>query len=129
MTPEEIARVEGIIDEATSSDEFATRFYTDLFVLAPETKAMFPDLDAQREKLRDELASLGHLIRNHDQLEIEATALGARHRGYGVRAAHYRLARSAMETALAETLGDRFGPAELAAWRQAYDVIAELMQA
>jgi hemoglobin-like flavoprotein len=34
-----------------------------------------------------------------------------------------------METALAETLGDRFGPAELAAWRQAYDVIAELMQA
>ena len=100
----------------------------DLFVIAPETKAMFSDIDAQRDKLRDELASLAHLIRNLDQLQIEAAALGARHRGYGVRAAHYRLARNAMETALAETLGDRFGPAERDAWRQAYDLIAELMQ-
>jgi hemoglobin-like flavoprotein len=61
-------------------------------------------------------------------LETEAADLGKRHRDYGVRAVHYRLAREAMEGALVDTLGDRFGPKERAAWRKAYNLIAELMQ-
>jgi hemoglobin-like flavoprotein len=116
VTPDQIDRVETLVKRIGASDEFAIRFYDRLFDAAPETRAMFPDLDAQRDKLRTEL-------------EAEAGSLGARHRSYGVRAAHYRLARDAMTGALVDLLGDEFTAPDQAAWGRAYDLIAELMQA
>ena len=41
-------------------------------------------------------------------LDARARALGARHRGYGVRAGHYRLAREVMVDSLTAVLGDDF---------------------
>lgn len=129
MTPEQIDRVDLIVKRIAGSDDFAIRFYERLFDAAPETRAMFPDLDAQRDKLSTELETLVRLIRNIDALETEAGALGSRHRSYGVRAAHYRLARDAMTGALVDLLGDEFTPPDREAWGRAYDLIAELMQA
>jgi hemoglobin-like flavoprotein len=129
VTPDQIDRVERLVKRVGASDEFAIRFYDRLFDAAPETRAMFPDLDAQRDKLRTELETLVRLIRNIDELEAEAGSLGARHRSYGVRAAHYRLARDAMTGALVDLLGDEFTAPDQAAWGRAYDLIAELMQA
>ena len=129
MTPEQIERVEVIVKRIAASDDFAIGFYERLFATAPETRAMFPDLDAQREKLRTELETLVRLIRNLDELEAEAGTLGARHRGYGVRATHYRIARDAMTGSLEDLLGDEFTAPDREAWGRAYDLIAELMQA
>jgi nitric oxide dioxygenase len=129
VTPDQIDRVERLVKRIRASDEFAIRFYDRLFEAAPETRAMFPDLDAQRDKLRTELETLVRLIRNIDELEAEAGSLGTRHRSYGVRSAHYRLARDAMSGALDDVLGDEFTPPEREAWSRAYDLIAELMQA
>jgi nitric oxide dioxygenase len=128
MTPEQITLVESVIARAGASDVFATRFYERLFETAPDTKAMFSDVDGQRDKLRSELTALVDLIRDLGALEREAGQLGGRHRGYGVTAAHYRFARNAMEGALEDSLGDDFGAQEREAWRRAYDLIAELMQ-
>ncbi len=127
MTPEEIQLVAEVIDRLDGRPEFADRFYERLFVAAPQTQAMFPDVAAQRLKLTAELASMVSMLGNLDTLEARARDLGARHRGYGVRASHYRLAREVMAAALADVLGDEFGPDEAAAWNRATSLITELM--
>ena len=56
-------------------------------------------------------------------------ALGARHRAYGVRAAHYRLMGGALLAALADRSGDGWTPELAEAWSLAYNLIAETMMA
>jgi nitric oxide dioxygenase len=129
MTPEQIDRVEQLVRRISADDAFATAFYERLFAAAPDTAAMFPDVAAQRGKLQEELATLVSLLLDLPRLEQEAAALGVRHRSYGVRARHFRVARDAMDAALTDTLGDDFTPADREAWRRAYGLITELMQA
>ena len=61
-------------------------------------------------------------------LQARAGDLGERHRGYGVRAVHYRTARTAMADALAEVLGDDLTDERREAWNRATMLITELMQ-
>jgi nitric oxide dioxygenase len=129
MTPEQIAMVDEIVGRVCASEAFAVRFYEALFAAAPATREMFPDLAAQRAKLRVELETLVRLLRDFGALEAEAALLGRRHREYGVRAAHYRVARGAMELAVEAEMGAELTDRHRAAWRQAYDLITELMQA
>lgn len=128
MTPDQIRLVSQIVASVSDTDAFAVGFYQRLFAAAPETEAMFPDLDSQRVKLRDELATLLALLDDLQTLEVRARDLGERHRGYGVRAAHYQVARQAMADTLADVLGADFGPDERAAWNRASNLVSELMQ-
>ena len=128
MTPDQITRVEHIVERIAASDAFAVAFYDRLFEIAPDTQSLFPDLEGQRVKLRSELDTLVHMLRDLDRLEVEAGALGVRHRTYGVRAAHYRFARAAMAGAIADVLGDDFTADDQEAWSRAYDLVVELMQ-
>lgn len=127
MTPEQIGEVEGVIAAVGRHPEFAERFYQRLFVVAPRTEAMFPDVAAQRSKLTDELAAMVTLLGDLPSLDARARDLGARHRGYGVKAGDYRIAREAMVDTLHEVLGDEFGPQQEAAWTRASSLITELM--
>ena len=129
MTPDQIDQVEAVIAAIGDHPEFAGRFYAHLFEAAPQTAAMFPDLDAQQRKLTDELAAMVGMLRDLASLEERARDLGTRHRGYGVKAGHYRLARQAMADTLREVLGDDFGPEQEAAWNRATSLITELMMA
>ena len=129
MTPEQIRIVREIVDQVRGSEAFAVGFYRRLFAAVPETRGMFSDLDAQRVKLTGELDALVDLISDLPALQARAADLGERHRGYGVRASHYRQARAAMVESLAEVLGPDFGPAEVEAWDRATSLITELMQA
>lgn len=128
MTPDQLRTVEDVIAEATARPEFSERFYANLFAVAPETRAMFDDVEAMQAKLRDELGSMVTMLNDLDALEGRARELGERHRGYGVRAVHYRVARQVMQQTLAEVLGEDFGPAEAEAWDRATMLITELMQ-
>jgi hemoglobin-like flavoprotein len=127
MTPEQIRRVEAVIAEVGAHPEFAGRFYARLFEAAPQTAPLFGDLEAQQRKLTDELAAMVALLNDLDGLDQRARELGARHRGYGVRAAHYRIARETMAETLHEVLGAGFGDDDEAAWNRATSLIAELM--
>lgn len=127
MTPEQIRRVEQVIDRLGDHPEFAARFYERLFQAAPQTEAMFSDVSAQQQKLTDELAAMVSMLNDLPALEPRALELGERHRGYGVRASHYRLARTVMADTLRDVLGDEFGPDQEAAWSRATNLISELM--
>ena len=54
-------------------------------------------------------------------------ALGARHAGYGVRAADYQTVGDALHDALAAVLGDGFDGPTCQAWVLAYNLMAETM--
>ncbi|HWJ63792.1 MAG TPA: globin domain-containing protein [Acidimicrobiales bacterium] len=127
MTPEQIRLVEAVIAQIGEHPEYAGRFYERLFAAAPQTAGMFPDVQAQQQKLTDELTAMVALLNDLGSLEERAQELGARHRGYGVRAGHYRLAREAMADTLRDVLGDEFGPDQEAAWNRATSLITELM--
>lgn len=129
MTPEQIRQVEEVIARVGDHPEFAARFYANLFAAAPQTEAMFSDVASQQRKLTDELAAMVSFLNDLPTLEPRAKELGGRHRGYGVRASHYRLARTVMATTLREVLGDGFGPDQEAAWSRATSLITELMMA
>jgi len=129
MTPDQIQQVEAVIAAVGRHPEFGDRFYANLFATAPQTEAMFPDVAAQQQKLTDELTVMVQLLNDLSTLDDRAQELGARHRGYGVRAGHYRIARDVMAATLHEVLGDEFGPEQEAAWNNATSLITELMQA
>jgi len=127
VTPEQIAQVSEVIEGIGRHPEFAERFYARLFTAAPQAEAMFSDVTAQQRKLTDELAAMVAMLSDLDALDARASDLGARHRGYGVKAGHYRLAREAMTDTLHEVLGDEFGAEQEEAWNRATSLITELM--
>jgi hemoglobin-like flavoprotein len=127
MTPEQIGIVQAVVGQLGGRAEFAERFYGRLFEAAPQTRAMFPDVASQQRKLADELQVMVSLLDDLGTLEVRARELGERHRGYGVRAGDYRLAREVMVASIHDVLGDGFGPDEEAAWNRATSLIAELM--
>lgn len=128
MTPEDIARVRATAARLADEPTFVVRFYERLFDVAPEVAPMFGDVTAQRQKLADELGAMVELLADLGALDERARELGARHRGYGVRAAHYRVALDVMLATLDEVLGADFGPEDRDAWRRATNLITELMQ-
>jgi hemoglobin-like flavoprotein len=129
VTPDQIRLVEGTVEGIGRHPEFAGRFYARLFEAEPRIEAMFPDIAAQERKLADELTAMVSLLGDLPSLDARARELGARHRGYGVRAGDYRLVRKVMAEALEEVLGEEFGADEEAAWDRATNLITELMMA
>jgi nitric oxide dioxygenase len=127
VTPEQIRQVEAVIARIGDHPEFADRFYVNLFAAAPQTEGMFSDVASQQRKLTDELAAMVALLNDLGTLDARAQELGARHRGYGVRSGHYRIARDVMAATLRDVLGDEFGPDQEAAWNNATSLITELM--
>lgn len=118
----------------------AKHFYATLFVIAPETRTMFPtNMQYQEDKL---LAALGHMITNmdnNDTLAAFAHHLGADHRRfYGVDVAgrpvplaerHYIWVGQALLATLADFVGPQWTPSLRADWAAAYEKVAKLMLA
>jgi hemoglobin-like flavoprotein len=72
-------------------------------------------------------SAAGPPIPRLDELLAQTRALGARHVGYGVRAADYRTVGVALLDALAAVLGDDFDAPTREAWATAYNLMAETM--
>jgi hemoglobin-like flavoprotein len=129
VTPEQIALVtstlQGIDVEALAAD-----FYARAFAADPRLSAMFTTQPAiQESRFAKELAVIVSSIQQFDEFRAETVALGRRHRGYGVRAAHYRLMGDALLAALEAALADEWTPEAAEAWRMAYNLTAESMMA
>jgi nitric oxide dioxygenase len=126
MTPAQITLVEETM-ASIDVDRLAGDFYRRAFASDPTLTAMFTtDPDVQRARFGAELAEIVRSIRTLDRFGASVRSLGAMHREYGVRAAHYRLMgeellpawRPPRESWTAET-------AE--AWKLAYNLTAETM--
>jgi hemoglobin-like flavoprotein len=131
LTPEQIALVERTtLAVEPMLDAVSADFYRRLFAADPSVAGLFQsDPVRQRAKFAAELEAIVLAIRRHEMFLVRARALGARHAGYGVRAAHYRAVGVALLAALAAALGDTWTPQVEQAWRLAYNLIAEAMMA
>lgn len=129
MTPEQVTLVlDGVARLRPRLDRTADAFYRDLFEQHPQLRAMFPkDLSRLRLKFADELSTIVRAIPDFPSFFETARALGTRHVGYGVRAAHFAMVRPALLGAIAAELGEAWTPAMAAAWTAAYDMISEAM--
>ena len=111
-------------------DRVATAFYERLFEIDAAAAPMFAKtaMPEQRAKF---VAMLGEIVRNLDAPEAlipSLSALGRRHRDYGVRPVDYDRVREAFFAALVAELGDGFTDELRDAWEEAYALTAGVMK-
>lgn len=114
-------------------------FYLRLFEIAPDTRPLFGDnIAAQRDKFMQvvteivKLHMVSPLLLPVTRLEGESVTLriqdlGRRHAAYGVREAHFGMAREAFLWTLERALTSQFTPLVREAWGAAFDMLARMM--
>ena len=129
MTPEQITLVQMSYQRVGPRlPDMAARFYQELFRRDPALRSLFTiDLAEQQVRFARKLTELVEAIPRLDELLAHTRALGARHVGYGVRAADYQTVGAALIDALAAVLGDGFDRETQQAWALAYNLMAETM--
>ena len=129
MTPQQVNQVQAsFIKIVPIADRAAALFYSRLFEMAPETRALFcDDMGRQGRKLIAALATVVSSLSDFDAIVRIARELAKRHVAYGVQPEHYALVRSALLWTLEQGLGDEFTPALRAAWAAAYCALSEVM--
>jgi methyl-accepting chemotaxis protein len=129
MTPEQITLVQASYRRVGPRlPDLASRFYIELFRRDPALRPLFTTDAAEQEvRFARKLTELVEAIPSLDELLAVTQALGARHVGYGVRAADYETVGAALLDALAAMLGDDFDPETRQAWVVAYNLMAETM--
>ncbi len=101
-------------------------FYQRLFELDPTLRPLFKrDLTEQGRMLMQMLAIAVHSLDRLDTVVPAVKALGQRHAGYGVQAAHYDTVGAALLWTLEQGLGDAFAPEVREAWTTVYLLLAE----
>lgn len=131
MTPEQLELVRSsyaALGEGRA--EMAADFYRRLFAADPGVEALFTDgPEVMVDKFGRELAAIVEAIVSFEDLAPRLHDLAARHVGYGVEVRHYRLVGDALLGALAAALAPAWSNELDAAWRRAYDLVAEVMMA
>lgn len=98
----------------------AEAFYTHLFEMAPQLRAMFaPDLTGQMQKMSDTLLGAVAALETADTVELEAALrrLGAVHgTQYGVEADHYRYVGHALTRAVRDVSGPAYSGYLSSSW-------------
>ena len=111
-------------------DRVAAAFYDRLFEIDVPARAMFAKVDMNEQRAKF-LVMMGEIVRHLDLPEnlIPAlSALGRRHREYGVRPIDYDRVREALFGALGAQMGDGFTEELREAWEEAYALISSVMQ-
>jgi hemoglobin-like flavoprotein len=107
----------------------ADLFYDRLFEIAPGVRPLFPDdMKEQKMKLIAMLATAVTNLHQTDKIIPAVEALGKRHAGYGVTAAHYGPVGAALLWTLEQGLGADVTPPLKAAWTETYMTLAGVMQ-
>ena len=114
---------------ATDPRRFGVTFYAQLFARAPALRRLFPeDMTQQEVKIAQTLCIVVRALEASEDLPAMLRELGARHRGYGVKPAHYRIVGEAMLAALRELVGPSFDAEQHAAWSRLFAYVARHMQ-
>jgi hemoglobin-like flavoprotein len=129
VTPEQISLVQSSFERlGPELPALATRFYQELFTRDPALRPLFTtELALQKVRFAEKLTEIVRAMPRLEDLLVQTRALGARHAGYGVRAADYQTVGEALLGALAAGLGDSFDAATREAWTLAYSLVAETM--
>src|SRR5262249_39720154 len=110
MTPEQISLVQSSFERlGPQLPGMAGPFFPGLFPPGPALRSLFaPDPAEPQARFAVKLPEIVRAIPRLDELLSHTRALGARHAGYGVRAADYQTVGNALFDALAAVLGDDF---------------------
>ena len=129
MTPEQITLVQSSFERLGPDLPAVTaRFYQEVFQRDPSLRPLFPsDMAELRVKFAQKLSEIVRAMPRLGELLTHTRALGARHVGYGVRAADYQTVGDSLIAALASVLGDEFDPETREAWELAFNIVAETM--
>jgi hemoglobin-like flavoprotein len=129
MTPQQIELVQTSFKKVVPiAGTAADLFYNRLFEIAPEVRPMFPqDMKEQKVKLMAMLGTAVSNLHKLDEILPAVKALGQRHKGYGVTAAHYAPVGTALLWTLEQGLGPDFTPEVKAAWTETYTALAGVM--
>jgi hemoglobin-like flavoprotein len=131
ITSEQIELVQSSFAQVLPiADVAGELLYGRIFVLAPETRALFDD--DIRPQVKRLMAAVKFAVDGLDRLEEVApflVKLGARHVSYGVRPEHFDLGGEALLWTLEQGLGDAFTPDIREAWTAAWNVVAGAMVA
>ncbi|MES2959968.1 MAG: globin family protein [Pseudomonadota bacterium] len=130
MTPQQVAHIRSSFNlVAPGAAQVAALFYQHLFAVDPSLRALFKgELSQQGERLMQMIGAAVGLLDQPERLVPVLRTLGARHRGYGVRAAHYDSVGTALLRTLRDGLGVAFTPAVAEAWATMYGLVAREMQ-
>jgi hemoglobin-like flavoprotein len=129
VTPEQIELVRSsYASRRADAPAMAAEFYRRLFAADPSAGPLFTSRpDVLSEKFATELDAFVQAIRLLRCLRGLVNDLAARHAAYGVQTRHHRAAGEALVGALAAHLGPAWDRATEAAWRRAYNLVAEIM--
>lgn len=110
------------------TNEAVAIFYSYLWEIAPETKALFANSDMTQlgTKLMQTLGVAVRALHDQDTIVPFLRDLGMRHMGYGIRKEQYTLVELALLRMIERCLGDNFTPQVHDAWVAAYAYIAEI---
>ncbi len=130
MTPEQIDLVQSSFKKVVPiADTAADIFYDRLFEIAPDTRALFPEvMTDQKKKLMQMIGVAVNGLKDLDAIVPAVQDLGARHNGYNVTDAHYDSVGAALLYTLDKGLGDDFTPETKAAWTETYGLLAGVMK-
>jgi len=131
MTPEQLELVQSSYAAlGDGTREMASEFYRRLFAADPTTEELFTDgPDVMAAKFAEELGAIVEAITSYETFAPRVRELAARHVRYGVQTRHFQPLGDALIDTLADHLGEQWNPALDAAWRRAYNLVAELMMA
>ncbi|MGB1274490.1 MAG: adenylate/guanylate cyclase domain-containing protein [Nannocystaceae bacterium] len=123
--------VQGLLTEFRQpNSDFGATFYTVLFEMFPEMRAMFPEnMGAQKKLMTHMIEAIAYAAGRPENLALGLTELGRQHVNYGVKLEHYPLVRQALEKTVQQLLGNRYTPVVGAAWMGFIDTILQLMAA
>jgi hemoglobin-like flavoprotein len=130
VTPRQQTHIrESWAEVAPIADTASSIFYDRLFELDPSLRRLFSrtDMAGQRRNLMQTLAVVVASIDRLESIVPAVEALGRRHAGYGVEAAHFETVGQALLDTLATGLGEAFTAEVREAWATAYGILAGVM--
>ena len=127
-TPDEVRIRRSWAKAAAAGELVGQIFYVKLFEIAPESRAMFPDvIHDQARKLLQTLNWIVDHLDDPETLVPAAQSLAIRHVRYGVTAEQYAAVGEALIATLRQGLGPDFSEEDEAAWRRVYAQLSNIM--
>lgn len=110
-------------------EQVVGRFYDKLFTDYPSVEPLFANTTTakQQTKLLAALKLVVNSLRKPEQLEQALVEMGARHQTYGAEPAHYEAVASTLLDAMAETAGGVWNTQYENAWRDALNLVGDVM--
>lgn len=130
MTPEQVRLVQSSMQKVLFISEIAAElFYRRLFELDPALRPLFQgDMKEQGRKLIQMLHTVVDSLGQLATILPEVEAMARRHVIYGVQPQHYDTVGTALLWTLEQGLGNGFTAEVRAAWTEAYNLLAGVMQ-